>query len=67
MHTLKKIFQDRPHLYNKICIVSFWPGIIYKVCISFQFSMIIIIIIHTGRAIIIEHGVFVHTGTEYGS
>ncbi len=28
--TIPQLMAERPHLYNKVAVVSFWPQIIYK-------------------------------------
>jgi glycerophosphoinositol glycerophosphodiesterase len=31
MQVVKLLFQERPHLSDKVCVVSFWPWLLYKV------------------------------------
>ena len=36
---MKQMFQERPHLYDTVCIVSFWPQLLYKVCMHVCFMV----------------------------
>ena len=61
MQVVKLLFQERPHLSDKVCVVSFWPWLLYKVCLGRLAKFLALHVVYIAGMCII-----LHSGSEDG-